>query len=134
MSGLDMNASPTEDDDINMEPQFCTQAALEEIVEESPDPMVEEQEAFGGRSDEYSGRDRQQQGEAHNAGNNSIPTTSVPIESTTYPDMEEGATDGADMHEEVASIPKNHLLGCDLTLLKLQESTTMLTPQSWVSL
>jgi hypothetical protein len=34
MPSLDLNATPSEDDDINMEPEFCTQSAPEEMVEE----------------------------------------------------------------------------------------------------
>jgi hypothetical protein len=64
MPGLNLNATPSEDDDINMEPEFCTQSAPEEMVEEYRDPMVEDQEAFGG-SDEQNGRGPQHHGTTH---------------------------------------------------------------------
>jgi hypothetical protein len=39
MSGLDLNAIPSEEESFyDTEPQFYTQAALVEMVEESPDP------------------------------------------------------------------------------------------------
>jgi uncharacterized protein YigE (DUF2233 family) len=47
-----------------MEPEFCTQSAPEEMVEEYWDPMVEDQEAFGD-SDEPSGIGPQHHGTTH---------------------------------------------------------------------
>jgi hypothetical protein len=77
MSGIDLNASPTEDDDIDMDPPFCTQAPPPEMVEESPDPIGSEQEVGGGSND-HSNRGPHNNSASHNVGNNSIPTTTMP--------------------------------------------------------
>ncbi|KAM0828043.1 hypothetical protein ACQ4PT_067800 [Festuca glaucescens] len=81
------------------------------MVKESPDPMVQDQEEVGGGSDDRSGRGPRHNAASHNVGNNSVPTTTMPTESTTYPDLEEAANDGAGIHEEAASSPQEPFLG-----------------------
>jgi hypothetical protein len=55
MSGIDLNASPTDDELFyDTEPQFFTQAAPE-MVEESPDPKQQDNVADGGDSGVHSG-------------------------------------------------------------------------------
>jgi hypothetical protein len=54
MSGLDLNAYPTKDVNVNdMELEFCTQVVPAKMVRESLDPMVHDQ---GWCSDVHSGR------------------------------------------------------------------------------
>ncbi|XP_051229777.1 protein FAR1-RELATED SEQUENCE 5-like [Lolium perenne] len=109
MSGFDLNASPTEVDDIDMDPPFCTQAPPAEMVEESPDPIGSDHEVGGGSND-HSGRGPHNNTDSRNVGNNSIPTTTMPTESTTYPEFEDGEDDIAGMHE-VLSTPTEPFLG-----------------------
>ncbi|XP_071680132.1 protein FAR1-RELATED SEQUENCE 5-like [Lolium perenne] len=109
MSGIDLNASPTEDDDIDMDPPFCTQAPPPEMVEESLDPIGSEQEVGGGSND-HSNRGPHNNSASHNVGNNSILTTTMPTESTTYPEFEDGEDDIAGMHE-VLSTPTEPFIG-----------------------
>jgi hypothetical protein len=57
------------------EPQFCTQDAPMEMVEKSPNPMDQDQEAGGGGSDVHSGSGAQHNGKhIHSAGRNNNPT------------------------------------------------------------
>jgi hypothetical protein len=58
MSGLDLNAPPTEDFGMNdMEPQLCTQAASQEMVGKSPKPNIHDQGAVvGGYDEQWQGR------------------------------------------------------------------------------
>jgi hypothetical protein len=112
MSGLDLNAIPSEDELFyDTEPQFCTQAVPEEMVGESPNPIGIGQAAEVGGSDVHSAGGLDNHGEANAAGGNSIPTTTIPTESTTYRNLEEGATDGDGVHEEVASSPQEPFIG-----------------------
>jgi hypothetical protein len=112
MSGLDLNASPAEDDLLyDTEPQFCNQAASPEMVGESPDPIGQFQEEVVDDSDVRNGRGLGTSGPAHNAGENSLPTTTIPTTSTTYPDLDEGATDGVGNQGEVLSSPQEPYLG-----------------------
>jgi hypothetical protein len=102
MSGLDLNASPGEDDLFyDTEPQFCTQAAPPEMVGESPDPIGQYQEEAVGVSDVRNGRGL----------GNSLPTSTMPTETMTYPDLDEGATDGVGNQEEVLSSPQEPFIG-----------------------
>jgi hypothetical protein len=64
MSGIDLNASPTDDELFcDTEPQFCTQAAPG-MVEESPDPMQQDNVADGGDSGVHNGA-RRKHAQAH---------------------------------------------------------------------
>jgi hypothetical protein len=119
MSGIDLNASPTDDELFyDTEPQFCTQAAPE-YVEESPDPMQQDNVADGGDSGVHSGA-RRKHPQAHTSGpgGGSIPTTNIPTETTTYPDMAGGDADGGGMQEEVISSPSEPFLGMRFDTLK----------------
>jgi hypothetical protein len=116
MSGFDLNACPTEDDDIAMNPPFCTQAPPSKMVEESTDPMVSDHE-LGGGSNDHSGRGPHNNLASHNVGNNNIPTTTMPTKSTTYLDFEEGGNDRAGMHEEVLSTPQK-IISWDANLMR----------------
>jgi len=113
MSTFDLNAPPTEDGDVpDMEPLYCTQAGPAEFVGESPDPAVDERAApLGGQSDEQSGRGPQHNIELSPAGDHGIPASTIPTDSTTYPNLGEGDVDGAGMNEEVASSPQEPFLG-----------------------
>lgn len=102
---------PVEDDNVN-ESQFCTQPPaadfVPDVVGESPDPMVHEQGVVGGDSFEHSGRGPHHNGPLPAAANHSLDAAALHTESTTYPDLAEGA---AGMNEEVASSPQEPFLG-----------------------
>jgi hypothetical protein len=112
MSRLDLNAIPSKDELFyDTEPQFCTQAVPEEMVEESPNPIGIGHAADVGGFYVHNAGGLDNHGEAHAAVGNSIPTTTIPTESTTSRNLEEGATDGDGVHEEVASSPPESFNG-----------------------
>jgi hypothetical protein len=115
MSGLDLNATPTEDVEMDdVEPLFCTQAVPEPVVGESQDPDSDVHEAVVANSDRYSGRGHEHNGEqAATAGNQSFPTTTFPTDTTTNPDFAEGGSDGeaVGITEEILSSPQEPFLG-----------------------
>jgi hypothetical protein len=84
----------------------------EEGVGESPDPMDLQYGPVGADS-ELHNAGRLRQGQAHNTGasGNSVPTSTMPTETTTYPDIEEGGSDGGDKQEEVHSSPQEPFIG-----------------------
>jgi hypothetical protein len=111
MLGIDLNASPTEDEVFyDTEPQFCTQATPE-IVEESPYPLQQDNVADGGDSAVHSAQQKRAQAHTTRSGGDSIPTSTMPTESTTYPDMGGGDADGGGKQEEVISSPSEPFLG-----------------------
>ncbi|KAK1619200.1 hypothetical protein QYE76_024717 [Lolium multiflorum] len=115
MSGLDLNATPTEDVEMDdVEPLFCTQVVPEPVVGESQDPDFYVHEAVVANSDRYSGRGHEHNGEqAATAGNQSFPTTTFPTDTTTNPDFAEGGSDGeaVGITEEILSSPQEPFLG-----------------------
>jgi hypothetical protein len=110
MSGLDLNATPTEDVEMDdVEPLFCTQVVPEPVVGESQDPDLDVHEAVVGNSDRYSGRGHEHNGEqAASVGNQNFPTTTFPTDTTTNPDFAEGGSDGeaVGITEEILSSPQ----------------------------
>jgi hypothetical protein len=68
------------------------------MVGESPEPMQQDNVADGGDTVVHNCVQRKHaQEHTTSAGRNNIPTTTMPIESTTYPDMGEGDADGCGM-------------------------------------
>ncbi|XP_051219803.1 protein FAR1-RELATED SEQUENCE 5-like [Lolium perenne] len=115
MSGLDLNATPTEDVEMDdVEPLFCTQVVPEPVVGESQDPDLDVHEAVVGNSDRYSGRGHEHNGEqATSVGNQNFPTTTFPTDTTTNPDFAEGGSDGEaiGITEEILSSPQEPFIG-----------------------
>ncbi|KAK1573102.1 hypothetical protein QYE76_008313 [Lolium multiflorum] len=115
MFGLDLNATPTEDIEMDdVEPLFCTQVVPEPVVGKSQDPDFDVHEAVVANSDRYSGRGHEHNGEqVATAGNQSFPTTTFPTDTTTNPDFAEGGSDGeaVGITEEILSSPQEPFLG-----------------------
>ncbi|KAK1603839.1 hypothetical protein QYE76_027512 [Lolium multiflorum] len=115
MSGLNLNATPTEDVEMDdAEKLFCTQVVPEPVVGESQDPDCDVHEAVVANSDRYSGRGHEHNGEqAATVGNQSFPTTTFPTDTTTNPDFAEGGSDGeaVGITEEILSSPQEPFLG-----------------------
>jgi hypothetical protein len=119
ISGLDLNAAPAEDANDNIiEPVFCTQLPQVEMVGESPDPMVHQQGEAGDFLDEHSGRGLEHRPPPPTAGEQAHPSTTIQIESTTYPEMTEGCADGVGIHEEVLSTPQEPFIGMHFDTLE----------------
>jgi hypothetical protein len=122
MLGLDLNAPSTEDFGMKaMEPQFCTQAAAQEMVGKSPKPNIHDQGAVVG------GYDEQWQGARHHRPphttvNQSNPRTTLHIKSTTYPNLKERVPDEAGMNEEVASSTHESFIGMRFDTVKSERA------------
>lgn len=118
MSGLDLNAPPTEDFGMNdMEPQLCTQAASQEMVGKSPKPNIHDQGAVvGSYNEQWQGA--RHHGPPHTTVNQSNPRTTLHIKSTTYPNLKEGVPDEAGMNEEVASSTHESFIGMRFDTVK----------------
>jgi hypothetical protein len=89
------------------------------MVGESPDPIGQYQEEAVGVSDVRNGRGLGTSGPTHNAGGNSLPTTTMPTSSTTYPDLDEGAANGVGNQEEVLSSPQEPFLGMQFDTIEV---------------
>lgn len=89
---------------------FCTQVVPDEVVGQPQGPLMYDHEAVGVDSDRLVKVDRITMENQHPL-SCSMPTTTVPTETTTYPKLAEGKAGGVSMNEQVMPSPQEQFFG-----------------------